>query len=186
MSTVMEDTIKQLYNLLWFCKKIQIPFEVYALHQTFQGHIVQKDTEMQNHFMNQRDDLVSIDKYFSLMNLFTSKVRGRELEDQMLNIYRIVKSFRNYNASRVVPMGMGLSGTPLNETIVALHSILPRFQKQNKLEKVNCVILTDGEVVHLHIIKQYREIGKIHHTWVVIISMRVVSYAIVKQVRHIR
>ena len=88
---------------------------------------------------------MAVDKYFSLMNLFTSKVRGRELEDQMLNIYRIVKSFRNYHANRVVPMGMGLSGTPLNETIVALHSILPRFQNQNKLEKVNCVILTDGE-----------------------------------------
>ena len=42
-------------------------------------------------------------------------------------------------------MGMGLSGTPLNETIVALHQILPQFQKQHKLEKVNCVILTDGE-----------------------------------------
>ena len=54
MSTVMEDTIKQLYNLLWFCKKIQIPFEVYAFTGDFQEHIVQKDTEMQNHFMNQK------------------------------------------------------------------------------------------------------------------------------------
>ena len=26
----MTDTIKQLYNLLWFCKKVNIPFEVYA------------------------------------------------------------------------------------------------------------------------------------------------------------
>ena len=40
---------------------------------------------------------------------------------------------------------MGLSGTPLNETVVALHQILPQFQKKHKLEKVNCVILTDGE-----------------------------------------
>ena len=145
MATVMEDTIKQLYNLLWFCKKIQIPFEVYAFTSNFprtyspEGYIDAKP------LYEPKDDLVNIDKYFSLMNLFTSKVRGRELEDQMLNIYRIVKSFRNYHANRVVPMGMGLSGTPLNETIVALHSILPRFQKQNKLEKVNCVILTDGE-----------------------------------------
>ena len=40
---------------------------------------------------------------------------------------------------------MSLSGTPLNETICALHEILPKFQKENKLEKVQCVILTDGE-----------------------------------------
>ena len=79
--------------------------------------------------------MVAVDKYFSLMNLFTSKVRGRELEDQMLNIYRIVKSFRDYHAQRITPTGMGLSGTPLNETVIALHQILPQFQKQHKLEK---------------------------------------------------
>ena len=30
MSRIMLDTLKQLYNLMWFCKKVQIPFEVYA------------------------------------------------------------------------------------------------------------------------------------------------------------
>ena len=145
MANVMEDTIKQLYNLLWFCKKVQIPFEVYAFTSNFprsfspEGHVNPKP------LYEPKDELVSIDKYFSLMNLFTSKVRGRELEDQMFNIYRIVKSFRNFHANRIIPMGMGLSGTPLNETVVALHQILPQFQKQHKLEKVNCVILTDGE-----------------------------------------
>ena len=145
MANVMEDTIKQLYNLLWFCKKVQIPFEVYAFTTNFprsyspEGYIDAKP------LYEPKDDLVAVDKYFSLMNLFTSKVRGRELEDQMLNIYRIVKSFRDYHSQRITPMGMGLSGTPLNETVIALHSILPQFQKQHKLEKVNCVILTDGE-----------------------------------------
>ena len=145
MANVMQDTIKQLYNLLWFCKKVQIPFEVYAFTSNFprsyspEGYI---DAEP---LYEPKDDLIAVDKYFSLMNLFTSKVRGRELEDQMLNIYRIVKSFRDYHAQRITPMGMGLSGTPLNETVIALHQILPQFQKQHKLEKVNCVILTDGE-----------------------------------------
>ena len=145
MAHVMQDTIKQLYNLLWFCKKVQIPFEVYAFTTNFprsyspEGYIDAKP------LYEPKDDLVAVDKYFSLMNLFTSKVRGKELEDQMLNIYRIVKSFRDYHSQRITPMGMGLSGTPLNETVIALHSILPQFQKQHKLEKVNCVILTDGE-----------------------------------------
>ena len=30
MSDVMIDTCKQLFNLVWFCKKVSIPFEVYA------------------------------------------------------------------------------------------------------------------------------------------------------------
>ena len=27
---VMTDTVKQLFNLIWFCKKVSIPFDVYA------------------------------------------------------------------------------------------------------------------------------------------------------------
>ena len=30
MQYVIQDTLKQLYNLLWFCKKVNIPFDVYA------------------------------------------------------------------------------------------------------------------------------------------------------------
>ena len=142
MCDVMEDTIKQLYNLLWFCKKIQIPFEVYAFTTCFPKSY---DRDRIEYAYKPKDNLLLVDKNFTLMNLFTSKVRGRELEEQMFNIYCVVKSFRNYHASHVVPIGLGLSGTPLNESIIALHQIIPQFQKENNLEKVNCVILTDGE-----------------------------------------
>jgi hypothetical protein len=53
-----------------------------------------------------------------------------------------------------------LSGTPLNEAFVCLHQILPQFQKENKLQKVQCIVLTDGEANHLsrHImVKRYWE-----------------------------
>ena len=30
MQYYLQDTLKQLYNLIWFCRKVQIPFEVYA------------------------------------------------------------------------------------------------------------------------------------------------------------
>jgi len=40
---------------------------------------------------------------------------------------------------------MCLSGTPLNEALISLHQILPKFQKENKLQKVQCIVLTDGE-----------------------------------------
>jgi len=35
MSYIMKDTIKQLYNLIWFCRKVQIPFDVYAFTNCF-------------------------------------------------------------------------------------------------------------------------------------------------------
>jgi hypothetical protein len=44
---------------------------------------------------------------------------------------------------------LNLSGTPLNEALICLHQILPKFQKENKLQKVQCIVLTDGEANHL-------------------------------------
>jgi len=49
-----------------------------------------------------------------------------------------------------------LSGTPLNESLIALHQILPKFQKENKLQKVQCVVLTDGEACYLKFHKEFK------------------------------
>ena len=40
---------------------------------------------------------------------------------------------------------MHLSGTPLNESLVGFKAIIPKFKQENKLQKVQCVVLTDGE-----------------------------------------
>ena len=148
MSREMLDTIKQLYNLIWFCTKLQIPFEVYAFTQCFPNR--NEETGETETSYEPKDGLFSVDPNFSLMNLFTSKVRGKKLDEQLKNLFAVVGSFTNYDAARVVPVGMGLSGTPLNESIVALHKIIPQFCKENNEEKVNCVILTDGEAYPLH------------------------------------
>ena len=92
------------------------------------------------------------------MNILTSKTNSRELEKQMETIFRIVHSFRTY-IEYPIPLGMGLSGTPLNESLMCLHEILPKFKKENKLQKVQCVILTDGEGAPL---KVYKEV---HRPW---------------------
>ena len=64
----------------------------------------------------------------------------------MLNIWRIAYYYSsNWTCGYSVPERMGLSGTPLNEAFVALHQILPKFQRENKLQKVQCIVLTDGE-----------------------------------------
>ena len=140
MQFVLQDTIKQLYNLIWFCKKVQIPFEVYA----FTSEWSRPDRYQLKHHYERKEGVFHIEDEFNLMNLFTSKVNAKTLEDQMINIWRIVTCFKqrtNYN----YPQRLVLSGTPLNEALISLHQILPKFQKENKLEKVQCIVLTDGE-----------------------------------------
>ena len=80
------------------------------------------------------------DPKVSLMNIFTSKVKGKELEKQMKNIWRIVNNFGYCRTKYQIPLGMSLSGTPLNDTLIALHQLIPDFKSKNKVEKVQCVI----------------------------------------------
>jgi len=152
MSHVMLDTIKQLYNLLWFCKKVNIPFEVYAFTNE---HPPVGDTFHRTSY-EKKSGLALIEETFSLMNLFTSTVNNKILDEQMKNIFRVVSQFEYSYTPRCfsTPIGMNLSGTPLNESIIALHQILPQFKKRNNLQKVQCIILTDGESAPLRYSKE--------------------------------
>ena len=156
MSKVMLDTIKQLYNLIWFCKKVSIPFEVYAFTNEWKKPEINYETQEivkpadWTSSYEKKENLLAVHEQFSLMNLLTSKTNGKQLEHQMINIWRCAKCFGNfYGSCYSVPTRLGLSGTPLNEAFVCLHQILPQFQKENKLQKVQCIVLTDGEANHL-------------------------------------
>ena len=152
MSDVMVDTIKQLFNLIWFCKKVSIPFEVYAFTTDYPLVKYSSDgkADLRMKSYKKRDGLIQVGEWFSLMNMLTSKTNSKILEDQMKNIFRIAYSFdRHFYCQYSVPSGLSLSGTPLNESLIALHQILPKFQKDNKLQKVQCVILTDGEACNI-------------------------------------
>ena len=155
MSDVMLDTCKQLFNLVWFCKKVSIPFEVYAFTNEWRRGEYDYDNDRYlaadrtPHYMK-KDGLLCIDETFAMMNILTSKVSGKELDHQMLNIWRLAYCFgRTYSSPYTYSSRLSLSGTPLNESLIALHQILPKFQKENKLQKVQCIVLTDGEANQL-------------------------------------
>ena len=155
MSNVMTDTIKQLYNLIWFCRKVSIPFEVYAFTNEWNRSVRDYETGRINAvdckpLYEAKEYIFRVEDGFSLMNLFTSKVNAKTLDHQLLNIWRIANVFYNrYGAYYTYPHKLCLSGTPLNETLLSLHKIIPQFQKDNKLQKVQCIILTDGEAAQL-------------------------------------
>tara|TARA_Y100001968_G_C19241882_1_gene659866 strand:+ start:1 stop:912 length:912 start_codon:yes stop_codon:yes gene_type:complete len=136
----MKDTIKQLYNLIWFCQKVQIPFEVYA----FTNEWSRGEYYKYKKYYEESEYVFKIEENFNMMNLFTSKVNSRDLDHQLKNIWRTVASFYGRGFYHY-PDRLCLSGTPLNEALICLHKILPQFQKENGVEKVQCIVLTDGE-----------------------------------------
>ncbi len=155
MNQCLLDTMKQLYNLIWFCRKVKIPYDVYAFTIDNPGFFLNPDEP--TYVME--ENCFALPERFGLMNFFTSSVNNAESEKQMLNMWRTVCAIssgwnkwkgRHIYTSYPQPPFLGLSGTPLNESILCLYEIIPNFIKQHGLQNVNCVILTDGEAQPLH------------------------------------
>ena len=160
MQYTLMDTCKQMFNLLWFCKKVGIPFDVYAFTNEWSSHDINFPHQLVDHY-EKKENLLCVSNDFNLLNILTSKVSAKDLEHQMINVWRHAVGFtRVYRSSYTWGRKMSLSGTPLNEALVSLHQILPKFQRENKLQKVQCVVLTDGEACPLNrhkLIKRYWE-----------------------------
>ena len=155
MSDQLHATLKQVLNLTAFCKKVNIPFEVYAFTNEWRVVNLIKDNNPEARAYWYHDDPTTNKPVegefhirkgeFNLMNIISSRSNSRDYERQCKNIYRCTYAHELRGSCYNVPEGMQLSGTPLNEAIVMLNYIIPSFRKKNDLEKVNVCILTDGE-----------------------------------------
>lgn len=129
MDSHLVNTVKQLISLVMFCKKVSIPYEVYAFADSTSTHSYQPHPKF--------NDLRLED--FTLLNILSSKMSASEFNYAAACLVTISMS------PRYAPSFMRLSSTPLNEAIISAMEIVPEFQKRNKLQMVNTIFLTDGE-----------------------------------------
>ncbi len=150
MSKVLQDTVKQLFNLVWFCKKVNIPFEVYAFTNEWQKRNDGNPyLDLPSHY-EKKEGLMKVSSEFAMVNILSGRLKGRDLEKQMINVWRVAAYFSsNWGTNYSIPDRLSLSGTPLNESLITLHQIIPQFKKNNNVQKVQCIILTDGEACGL-------------------------------------
>ena len=146
MGTVLMDTVKQLINLCWFCRKVQIPFEVYAFTYEWNDNIfLGEECGDQEYAYERKHNSLSINKRFHLLNLATSRSNSKSFDLSLKHLYRLASYYTHCASYYHNPLGLDLSGTPLNESLISLKTIIPYFKKNNDLQKVNVCILTDGE-----------------------------------------
>ena len=167
MATVLKDTVKQLFNLIWFCKKVQIPFKVFAFTNEWnqdqawnEGDYSYKRPVLPDHH-EYADGRIKIDPQFAMVEFMSSDVKKKDIELQMINIWRLASSmmcYRNWHDTTYyqTPRRLTLSGTPLNEALVSLNQIIPEFQKSTGVQKVQCITLTDGEAHPLQYSKWFK------------------------------
>ena len=163
MSDKLTPTIHQLMNLVMFCRKVNIPYEVYAFSNSGRNARYHFSDEVgtAKKPQYQSGDL-TIDTYLKLINFASSRMTAKEHEEAMSNLYGVSIKFEDYmgrsryrgydddtndawkNFALDIPQGYGLSSTPLNCTIAAAMTMVPMFQNKYSIDKMNTIFLTDG------------------------------------------
>ena len=148
------NTIKQTMNLIWFCERVKIPFEVYGFTN---GYGRRDDTNKNLHMQKRKhNDIVVND--LTLLNLVSSRANKKDMMDSLNNLWRMASYYNHaygYNSIKWedrdkmgqeinVADNFTLYSTPLNQSIVVAMDLVPKFKKDNGLQKVHTVFLTDG------------------------------------------
>ncbi len=159
MSRNMKGTIEQMMILVMFCKRVNIPFEVYAFSDSYTRYNASKETEdwVDSNNMQIGEGMTDYGTIalprFNLLNLFSSRMKAKELHEAYIYMTATADYYDNKNyyyysddtVSFYLPERMHLGGTPLNHTLFVSFQIMREFQKRNHVDVINNIFLTDGD-----------------------------------------
>ena len=128
----LKGTLQQLFSLVLFCKRIQVPFEVYLFRTTCVHEYMHTSGQVSGWRTGHSD--IGFDT-FKLRNVLSSRMPLHTLNKAMECLW-ISQRFNLHSD----PM----DSTPLNQSILCADYLVKEFQKKSKVEIVNTIILTDG------------------------------------------
>ena len=150
MSGILKDTVEQLLVLVEFCRKVNIPYEVYAFSSQRYNPVNDYMSEDYEEFeknrgeqWNSTSDTDCRPHDFSLYNFLSSRMNKREFTAGLSNFWNLTMGCSHYGGQ--TPRCLQLGCTPLNEAVASAMDMVPAFQRANGVQIVNTVFLTDGE-----------------------------------------
>jgi len=165
----MACALEQILILVTFCNKAKIPYDVYGFADTLSYNSNQLRSSRSRssglfssnprdlliygstnfhlrHLISSRDNSGLQKRCMRMLAMHTAIMERRTKEDSYnrtpdvdTNIIRILGHYKMGTHH-----GLGLSGTPLIETIVASRKIIDEFKNIAKVDIVNVIHLTDG------------------------------------------
>ena len=144
MSDVLFDTVKQLINLVEFCKKVNIPFEVYFFTSERKGGYDDNGDRIRDSWSKNSGEFMFED--FNLVNCVSHRMNKKTADLAMKTLYHMGMYFDNRYSRRSywqdqsddyyaqseswgIPNEYYLGNTPLNESLVYINTLLPMFKK---------------------------------------------------------
>ena len=153
MNDVLVDTMKQVVNLAMFCNRVQIPYRVFAFTTGYQEDYRYTMTPEQYQAFHQKrrdfaaakhsrgENIIANTEGFHLLELFNNRMTTSEFNTMSK---RVLDHRFQWNK------GYGTGGTPLNEALVWCYQNIGAYIKNNGIEKMTFITLTDGEGGALH------------------------------------
>ncbi len=164
MAYNMRDTIKQLLNLIWFCQRVKIPFQVLAFSDKYHcaqsrygglfGNENAKKWEQSEEVQYPIHNDLNISDV-RLIEFFSSDMTKIQTNTIMKYLIGFAESWNDRYSwqDRMGDVGdtiyppdkYNLGGTPLDHAILTMDKVESMFVEKHKVQKSNIIILTDGD-----------------------------------------
>ena len=138
MCDVCHDTIKQIITLVQFCRKVQIPFDVYLFTtgDEYRSKFDQLDLNktLAHHTAN-------------VIQVLTSNGKKKQIEDDIFHLWcaSMCLSRTVYDGHLPWSPHYQMGGTPLNNALMIVPELIKQFRAKTGAQKISFVCITDGE-----------------------------------------
>ena len=155
MSRNMPGSIEQILILAMFCRKVNIPFEVYGFsddHEVYTiDHKVDKYGQAPMPFSRNLGEMDM--SMVQLRQYLHSRMNNAEFNRAMRNMLLLKQSYvgGRWDPARIGrPRSECLTNTPLTQAIIAMAPIMNNFRKVNNIDLTNLVVVHDGDSDNVH------------------------------------
>ncbi len=144
----MAGTIEQLLVQIAFCKKVNIPFEVYSFTNNRGNDKIKHAIDNQK-----KGDLQLVDQDLHIMRLIHSGAGKNEYKKAFNMLLVMMSGYSSYKNrqegepfcdSYSFPRDLNLGGTPLDHMALLMRPIALEFRKNYGIDVLNTLFLTDG------------------------------------------
>jgi len=171
MQRSMAGTIEQMLNMALFCRKINIPFDVYGFSDRHSdgfyndsGEWVEdtsgpfsqnKEVEKKILADTPNGEMILTNDGFRLVHLLSSTCKKSEFINAVSYLLLMKVGYNNYSRQwggkdqstyfgQIRNRYLSLGGTPLTNCVLSSFSMAERFQKKYNVEVLTTIFLTDG------------------------------------------
>lgn len=146
MVTAINDTFEQVLVMTQFCKKLNIPYEVYGFSDDYRGAGIFKIGKTLDEKTPNTIRVHGSAGIFYIKQYLSSSMSIPEYRTAMYNMLFVGSLYSKNNAHKaaLLPPTETLFCTPLDAAVIASIDLVSQFKSKHNASIVNTIFLTDG------------------------------------------